>query len=172
MELTVENDRKVHPKDYTNAAQAWIVEVDKNNRVRFVGVDVLRGEYLCEYIVDSPADKESFEYTPEKMAASSSAPVFAEGAEIKAKKVFGVYDFTVPAATSTDGKIVFIYKINVFDTDGNNVYSDYVVNNYWNSDSFKNITFKTNAPKSGYTVEITALNAYYMASEPLTYTVK
>lgn len=172
MELTVENDRKVHPKDFTNAAQAWIVEVDAENRVRLVGVDVLRGEYLCEYIINSPAQKDTFEYTPEKMEAASSAPAFAADAKISAKKVFGQYQFTVPAARSTDGKIVFIYKINIYDEDGNNTYSDYIVNNYWNAQPFKTVTFKPGLVKSGSTVEITAMNAYYMASDALTYTVK
>lgn len=172
MELTVENDRTVHPNDYKNAAQAWIIEVDAKNRVRLVGVDVLRGEYLCEYMIDSPSQRDTFEYTPEKMEAASSAPVFADDAQISVKKTFGMYRFTVPAAQSTDGNIVFIYKINIYDADGNNTYSDYIVNNYWNAHPFETVTFKTGAVKSGSTVEITALNAYYMASDALVYNVK
>lgn len=172
MELTVDNDRKVHPEDNENGAQSWIVEVDKNNRVRLIGVDVLRGEYLCEYVIDSPADINARQFTPELNEASSSAPVFASGSSITAEKLRFGYKFTAPAAESTDGKIVFLYRINIYDKDGNNIYTDRVVNNYWNADSFKEITFKTDSVPSGSRVEITALNAYYMESAPLVYIVE
>ena len=172
MELTVDNDRKVHPEDNENGAQAWIAEVDKNNRVRLTCIDVLRGEYLCEYIINSPAEINARQYTPEKNEVSSAAPVFDSGASVTAEKIRRGYKFTVPAAKSTDGKIVFLYRINIYDSDGRSIHTDRVVNNYWNADSFGEITFKTNSVPSGSRVEITALNAYYMESEPLVYTVE
>ncbi len=67
---------------------------------------------------------------------------------------------------------ILLYRINIYDSDGRSIHTDRVVNNYLNADSFGEITFKTNCVPSGSRVEITALNAYCMESEPLVYTGK
>lgn len=58
------------------------------------------------------------------------------------------YSVSVPAAESTDGNIVFLYRIFVYDQDGKIVSSDIKLNNYWLGDTYDNITFKVKAKKA------------------------
>lgn len=167
MEFTVDGENKIHTDDCGDNAQAWIIEVDASNRVRLRGFDVLHEEWLCEYLIEDPSDILSYAYTERNQKALSSAPEFDNGAKLTVSNTDGKIQVAAPAASSTDGKPIFLYRISVTDTDGKTVYSTYKLNNYWTVDTYKTITFDVEA-SSGYTVSVTAENCYSMQSSALT----
>lgn len=165
-EFTVDGENRVHPENYKKIAQMWIAEVDKDNTLRLRAYDALNGTLLCEYYIDNPADKSNRQYTQEKMEESSSAPKFSDGAEVTVKKIAGKYKVTVPAAESTDGKIVFLYRISVYGNNGELIDSEYKMNNYWLGKTYDKVTFKVKADK-GSVIKVVAENAYGMKSEAI-----
>lgn len=143
----------------------WLVEIDSNNTVHLRGFDSLSGTLLCEYFISDPDDRENRQYTPEKQMGTSSAPVFPDSAETSLTRKGISYSVSVPAAVSTDGNIVFLYRIFVYAQNGNLVSSDIKLNNYWLGDTYDNITFKV--MEKGYSVKVIAENAYSMRSAEL-----
>ncbi len=165
-EMTVDTDRHVYPVGHTDTAQGWIVEVDAENRVRLRGYDILTGEWLCEYLINDPDNRDSFAYTEKKMKAESSAPKFGDQDVLTASHSEDLYTITTPAAQSTDGKIVFIYRYYVYNEMGVLVNSGFTPYDYCHSNPQDTISIQVNA-KPGYTVKVSAENAYGMKSEPL-----
>ncbi len=167
VELNVD-ERTVHPTGYESEVNFWIVEVDANSRIRLRGIDLTEEKVLCEYILDNPADVANREFTPEKRAAESKAPVFADGAEAKLSNIAGKYSVKVPAAESTDGMPIFLYRAYVYDAEGNEVTSAYALPNYYSAtvkDSCKIEIGKLQ--KGNYTIEVVAETAYGVQSEPI-----
>ena len=166
----------VHPKNNKNAAQMWIVEVDANNRVKLRGYDLIADVFLCEYLIENPADKSTFVYTPEQQEASSSAPVFDAGVDVKIKSCIDrTQRVDIPAARSTDDKAVFIYRVYVLDESGNSVSDFWELSGYYFSPPPATVQVKTTKLEKGnYTLKVVAENAYGMQSEPIikTLTVK
>lgn len=172
MEFTVDNDHPVHPDNYRDCGQFWIVEVDAGNNVRLRGYDVTGKELLCEYVLGNVSDSSARQYTPAQQKAKSTAPVFAEGAQLKVKMSAGSYTVTAPAAISTDGNIVFLYRYSVKDSSGTETDSGYIVNTYWlGTRDYSSVEFSVSAAK-GSTISFTAENAYGMKTDALTYTVE
>ena len=171
MELTVEDVRTVHPDGYKDEAQYWIVEVDADNRVRLIGIDLEEEKILIEYVLDNPADTANREYTPEKQSARSTAPVFAENAKVEAETSLGKTSLTFDSAKSTDGTVVYLYRINVTDAQGNEVYNDWLLPKYYSAtvDATNTVNLGKLA-KGEYTVTITAETAYGTQSEAITHT--
>ena len=168
VELTVEDVRTVHPEGYKDEVQFWIVEVDANNRIRLRGIDLTEEKILCEYILDNPADSANREYTPEKQAARSIAPVFEENAKVEAKTSFGKTKLTFDSAKSTDGTPVYLYRILVKDSDGNEAYNDWYLPEYYSATVAKTNTINLGKlAKGDYTVTITAETAYGVKSSPI-----
>jgi 3',5'-cyclic AMP phosphodiesterase CpdA len=167
-ELTVDGENCVHPEHNHRIAQAWIVEVNARNEVRLRGFDALSGTMLCKYTLRDIANASTRAYTPQQQKDASSAPAFAQDAAIRVRKTLGgKVKVTVPAAESTDGNIIFIYRITVMDASGSIVDEQKLVNDYWLANSYKQIGFTVEAD-SGCTVCVIAENAYGMQSEPLT----
>lgn len=130
---------------------------------------------------EAPADKENFipiirfavfsdshvsaisdtRHTPQAQKQGASSPSFSKNAELKIKRIAGKYKVTVPAAESTDGNIIALFRITVFDNDGKLISSEYKVNNYWLGKTYENIVFKVKANK-GSTIKVVAENAYGM----------
>ncbi len=179
MEVTVDKDRTLHPEyegkpecSYEASAQAWLVEVDAANRIRLRGFDVNDGVYLCEYLIENVADPSTYVYTPENQKDKSSAPQFSAGVGLSVAQKDGKYVVTCPKADSTDGKPVELYRIRVQNENGKEVFTKYIVNNYWlPADKWlDSVDFEIDA-KPGYQVSVVAENVYDMASEPLTATI-
>lgn len=158
MEFTVDGNKNVHPDRYKETGQTWIVEVNAQNEVRLRGYDVFSEALLCEYVIQEPANAAKRQFTPEQQEAASSAPVFPA---LGSKRYI-----TVPAAGSTDGHIIFLYRAIVYDANGNEIDHVYKVNNYWSNPTYDSVTLAVNAPR-GCTVKVFAENAYGMRSEPL-----
>lgn len=163
----------IHPKNNHHASQMWIVEVDANNRLKLRGYDLMTDTFVCEYLIENPADKSTFAYTPEKRAASSTAPVFDANTDVKIKKLIdGTRRVDIPAARSTDEKVVFIYRVYVLDEAGNPVNDFWELSGYYFSPPPKTVQVKIGKLAKGtYTLKIVAENAYDMQSEPITTTL-
>lgn len=172
MEFTYHLDRSIHPAGNNQAAQAWIVEADAENRIRLTGFDALTGDILCRYLLPSLTDKSTFAYTTPNMKKLSSAPAFAGDAAVTlVKNEDGTVTATAPAAASTDGNIIFLYRVRVFNGAGIQTHSEYIINNYWQKNTYETVSFTVEAQK-GYRIEITAENAYDMESAPVSTTVQ
>lgn len=120
-ELTVDGEQKIHPESYENCANFLIIEADKESNLRIVGVDCLAEKELCEYYLENPADKSNREYTYEKQLSRSKPPIFPASAEIVLTEEGGIYSAEYPAAESTDGMPVFIYRIYIENENGETV---------------------------------------------------
>ncbi len=169
-EFTVDDVKTVHPKNNKKAAQMWVVEADANNRVRLRGYDLIADAFVCEYLIENPSDKSTFAYTPEQMAASSAAPVFADGTTVKTKKLIdGTTRVDIPAAQSTDEKIVFLYRVFVLNETGNPVGNFWELSGYYFTPPPETVSVNIGKLDKGtFTLKIVAENAYGMQSEPVT----
>lgn len=166
MEFTVGAEREIHPDGCGDHPQAWIIEVDKDNNVRLRGFDVLNKAWLCDYLLTDIADVASHAYTVKNQKALSSAPEFESGAKVSLKEADGKTVVSFPAASSTDGKPVFLYRISVIDENGEEIYSDYKINNYWTVDEDKVVTVTVDG--IGASAKVYAENAYEMKSATIT----
>lgn len=117
-ELTVDGIAKIHPPSYDDCASFLIVEADKDCNLRIFGVDCIAGQILCEYYLKNPANKNNREYEKEKQLARSRPPVFSADAEITIEENGGVCTVDYPAAESTCGFPIFIYRVFVEDMNG------------------------------------------------------
>lgn len=173
MELTVEDQRKVHPTGNGLEAQFWIVELDKDSNMRLRGIDLIEQKVLCEYILANPANPNNREYTPEKQAARSTAPVFAEDAELKVSKVARNVTVKFDAAQSTSSEPVFLYMVKVYNSDGEEIKSDWVLPKYYSATVEKHEKLKLGKFEKGeYTLSVTAKTAWGVESEPVTASFK
>lgn len=175
MELTVEDQRKVHPTGNSLEAQFWIVELDKDSNMRLRGIDLIEEKVLCEYILANPANPANREYTPEKQSARSTAPVFEENAKLKVAKFARNVTVKFDAAKSTNTEPVFLYMIKVTDSNGEVVKSDWVLPKYYSATVEKTKHLNLGKLDKGeYTVNVTAKTAWGAESEAITtnFTVK
>lgn len=168
MELTVEDQRKVHPTGNGLEAQFWIVELDKDSNMRLRGIDLIEQKVLCEYILANPANPSNREYTPEKQTARATAPVFAEDAKLEVIKAVKNVSVRFDAAQSTDSEPVFLYTVKVLNADGDVVKSDWVLPKYYSATVEKHERLKLGKFEKGeYTVSVTAKTAWGAESEPI-----
>lgn len=158
---------KIRPSDNGRCAQFWIVEADAGNNVRLTGIDLNSADILCQYVLPAVCEKSEYVFTEKNQKLLSSAPAFGDGAVLEiADNHDGTYTVTAPKAVATDGKIVFAYRIRVFGTTGIQTHTEYLVNDYYLSNPYESVSFTVKA-RTGFRVEVTAENAYYMSSDPL-----
>lgn len=170
VELTVDDERTVHPDGYKQESNFWIVEVDADNSIRLRGIDLMEEAILCEYILENPADSSNREYTPEKRAAASKPHVFPDGAEVKMKKFFGNYTADLPAAESTDSMPVFIYRAYVYNADGEVVAESKTLADYYSATTADNIEIKLGKlPDDADVIKFVAETAYGVQSDSIEY---
>ncbi len=167
-ELTVDDVRTYHPAGNGQVATCWIVEVDAENRVRLRGLDIIAQKYLCEYILDNPADPANREYTPEKRAAASLPPVFPADASPSVTRIAGKLQIAVPAAQSADGMPVVLYRAYIYNESGGEIGKTWTLPKYYVAGNEKTIRLEIDgAPASG-AVKVVAETAYGVQSEALT----
>ena len=161
VELTVDDERTVHPDGHKKVASFWVVEIDENNRIRFRAVDLTAEEYLVEYTLVSPFERK---YTPIQQMIRSDAPEFREGTALKVKGNKVTFD----AAESKDGMPIFIYRAYAVDSEGNRTPVGKTLAEYYNYDVPDTVTIRLeNLPEGDYTLEVVAENCYGMQSEPI-----
>lgn len=167
MEFTVDAERKIHPEGYGDEAQFWLVEVNDDESIDLRGYDVVEGALLCQYKIW--ADQSRFEYSPEKQAAKSKAPVFDRKTKMSLND--GVLSFS--PAIPTDGMPVFLYRVKVWDERGNSLYNGWRIPKYYSATPESMITVPLDGITGGrYTVSITAETAYGVRSLPLVRSLK
>ena len=171
-EFTVDGLRKYRPADAYDTAACWIVEVNAQNDLRLRGLDIEANRILCEYTLKNPADPANRDYTPEKRKAASSAPVFAADAVLTAAPSFGACTVKIPAAQSTDGMPVVLYRITAKDRYGLTAAREWVLPSYYRAVEQDTVEFELQPLAGGsYTVSVVAETAYGVQSEPLKTTV-
>ncbi len=166
LEFTVGTDRTVHPEGCYDCPQAWIIEVDKDNNVRLRGFDVNNRVWLCDYLLTDITDIASHPFTVKNQKALSSAPEFKEDSVVTVECENGKTTVSFPAAVSTDGMPVFLYRIKLTDETGKTVYSGYKINNYWSANEDKTVEFTVE--KEAFSAYVCSENAYEMQSEKIT----
>ena len=165
-ELTVDDERKVHPPTCEACSNFLIVEADKDSNLRVIGVDCLAEEILCDNYLDNPAYINNREYTREKQCSRSSAPSFSADAEIAIIQSDGEYSAEYPKATSTDGKPVFLYRAFILDEKGKTVAKGKTVPSYYLYKPEDIVSTNIGKLSKGkYTVRVWAENSYGMKSE-------
>lgn len=161
VELTVDDERTVHPAGYRQVASFWVVEVDADNRIRMRAVDLGAEEYLCEYILNTPFDRS---YTRAAQLLRSKAPEFKEGTELQVKGSKVKFD----AAQSMDGMPIFMYRAYAVDAEGNRTPVGKTLPEYYVYNVPDTVTIKLeNLPEGDYTLEVVAENCFGMQSAPL-----
>lgn len=166
VELTVDDERCVHPPTHKDCGTFWIVEADKNGNLHLMGIDCEAEEILCEYLLNNPADKNNREYTEEKQRSRSKAPFFAEGTEISVTVKNNVCSAEYPKAESADGMPVFIYRVTVADNSGNIVANRKTVPSYYlYKPEYRLCTELGELAKGKYKLKVIAENCYGIQSE-------
>ena len=167
-EFTVDDERVVHPEGHRDAAAFWLVEADRDCRLRLRGFFIPDGKLLVEYVLDDPADGNNRPFTPEKRAAASVPPVFPDGASIVAVSEGKKIVLSIPAALSRDGMPVFLYRARAFDKDGAEAASSRVISEYYLGREDKALSVALEPETGGtYDIAVTAETAYGRVSEPL-----
>ena len=167
-ELTVDDERKVHPATCEICSNFLIVESDINSNLHIMGFDCLAEKMLCEYYLKNPADINNREYTEEKQRSRSKAPVFQGNVEITITETDGIYSAEYPKAESVDGMPVFIYRAYVHDDKGNVVEASKTLPSYYLYNIEDKLTTSLGKLSNGkYKVSVFAENAYGMKSEPI-----
>ena len=165
-ELTVDDERKVHPPTCEICSNFLIVESDKDSNLHIIGIDCLVEEILCEYYLKNPADKNNRDYTPEKQKLRSVAPKFSDTAEITLTHTDGIYSAEYPKADSSDGTPVFIYRAYVHNEKGDIVAQGKTLPSYYlYKPEDKLSTELGKLPKGKYVLKIYAETAYGVRSE-------
>ena len=171
-EFTVDNLTSVHPSGSKTMTQALVIEVDAENRVLVKVLDVNKGKFVDEYLIDNVTEPEKTKYSHEYRAAASTAPEFDEGAELKVSKIAGKYTVKVPQANTTGDNKVYLYRISVTDENGNVVHSDWALSEYYFATVPDTIKFDSFKVKGGtFNVSVVAEDVWGNISEPLITTI-
>lgn len=168
-EFTVDDETSVHPDGSKSMTQALLVEVDALNRVRIRVLDVDEGEFVAEYLVDNVTSPVKTKYNHDVRKELSSAPVFSEGAALEVKKSLGKYTVTVPQAVADDDNKVYLYRLTVTDSSGNEIYSARELSEYYFAEVPETVSFKNVSLSDGDTVSVIAEDVWGNQSEALTY---
>ncbi len=167
-----------HPERYEDAAQFCIVEADNDGSVRIRGYDLLSDRFFCEYYIENINNADSYAYTYKNMKAHDKAPIFSDGALASVNTdENGDYRILFTHAEVPEGYIVHEYKILIEDMNGNDIYNDNIISDYYIIDDVdtQGFTVSKDLLEAGktYDLTVTAESAYHFYSEPktLTFTV-
>lgn len=140
-EFTVDSETSVHPEKSKTMTQALMVEVDKNNRVLIKVLDVDKGEFVAEYLVDNVSEPVKTKYDHNIRKENSFAPVFADGAKLNIENTLGGIKVKVPQAKAGEDNKVYLYRLMVTDENGNLVHSAWELSQYYFAVVPENIEF-------------------------------
>ena len=171
-EFTVDLQRTYHPGDAYDTANCWLVEADAQGNLRLRGLDINEGKFLCDYYMKNPADKNNRDFTPAKRKAQAKAPAFAAGAALTVEPTDGGCIVKTPAAQSTDGMPVVLYRVTAKNEYGVPVKKSWTLPPYYRAIDKDEITLELKTLAEGtYTISVVAENAYEQQSAPLEMTV-
>ena len=167
-EFTIDDFRAYDPADCFDTATCWIVEANAAGDLHLRGYDVNESALLCEYTLKNPADPANREYTPAKREAASKAPAFDESAALQVTPTYGGCTVSVPAAHSTDGMPVVLYRVYAKNQYGVKVMSNWTLPKYYRAIDEPEIELTLEDLGAGaYTIGVVAENAYGMQSAPV-----
>ena len=168
-EFTVDNLTSVHPSGSKTMTQALIIEVDAENRVLVKVLDVNKGKFVDEYLIDNVTETSKTKFNHDYRASLSTPPVFDDNAKLKVSKIAGKYTVKVPQANTTSDNKVYIYRICVTDESGNVVHSDWALSEYYFANVPDTIKFDSFKVKGGtFNVSVVAEDVWGNISEPIT----
>lgn len=171
-EMTVNWLRSYNPPGYHEVSAFWLVEADAKGNLRLRGMDVMNRALLCEYYLKNPANPANREYTPAKREAASTAPEFAPDAALTVTPVYGGCEIAAPAARSTDGMPVVLYRAQAKSKTGAAASKSWTLPTYYSAAPQEEIALTLSDLAAGeYTVSLTAETAYGVQSQPLETTV-
>ncbi len=153
---------------HRDAAQYFIVEVDKNSAIRVKGYDLLSDTFICEYTIPSVGNTNNFIYTQSRKN-SSAPPAFNSSASIALKGVRrDAAVFQIPQASGTD--IVQHYRFDVYDLNNNLISTEYALSDtfYFPTPEALRCVVKGLQADTDYYVKCFAVNCWEKESEPLT----
>lgn len=154
--------------DHRDAAQYYIVEIDKNNAIRVKGYDLLSDTFICEYNIPSVGKTSDFIYTDSRKA-TSAPPVFDLSAEITLKGArTDAAIFEIPQASGDD--IVQHYRFEVYNLNNNLISTEYALSDtfYFPTPETLRCVVKGLKACSEYYVKCYAVNCWAKESTPLT----
>ncbi len=171
----LDNDLLVgqHPEGYEEAAQFYIVEADRDGSVRVLCYDLVSDSFFGEeYYIDDVNDKSCFAYSYSNRKNYDKAPEWKDGTRVELVKNEN-NEYTITFDEATDNFIVQNYKIRVL-SNGFPIYAKTHIADYYLINNSDTATFNLGELnlKSGkeYKIEITAVNAYFDLSQPMTAT--
>ncbi len=160
-----------HPEGYDQAAQFYIVEADNDGSVKILCYDLVSDSFFGEeYYIEDINDRSCFAYTYTNRASYDETPVWKEDTAVSLDKNENG-EFIITFDEAEDKLIVQNYKIKIT-SNGLPIYSKTHLSDYYLINDSLVATFNLGEInlKSGkeYKIEITAQNAYFKFSEPLT----
>lgn len=165
-----------HPERYEDAAQFCVVEADNDGSVLIRGYDLLSDTFFCEYYIENINNTDSYAYTYKNMKAHDKAPIFGDDtlAAVNTDEN-GDYRISFTHAEVPEGYIVHEYRILIEDGNGNEIFKDNIISDYYIIDDVdtQGFTVSKDLLEAGktYTLTVTAESAYHFYSEPKTLTV-
>lgn len=171
-EFTVDDETSVHPDNHKTMTQALIIEVDENNRVLVRVLDVDKGEFVAEYLIDNVTEAVKTKYDHNLRRENSSGPVFAEGDKLTVNECLGSVSVSVPQAEVGEDNKVYLYRLSVTDENGKEVHSDWELSQYYFADVPDAVDFDAFTLIDGkYTVSVVAEDVWGNQSVALTYDI-
>ena len=149
--------------------QALIIEVDADNRVLVRVLDVDKGVFLREFLIDNVTDAKKEKYNHDVRKANSVAPGFSEDASLSVEKdKMGRYIVTVPQASVSGDKEVFLYRRTVTDENGKTIHKDWTFSEYYFAQRPDTVSFDAFINlKGNFTVTVAAEDVWGNQSETL-----
>jgi len=156
---------------YYDAAQYYLVEVDRNASIRIRGYDLLSDEIIVEYRLRSVTDPEKRTYTDERGEASD-APLFALTDGIAVEKcICNEAVLSVPQASGGNSQVQN-YRFELYQG-GEKLRTEYSLADNFYHPAPERIyhRFTGLEPQTSYTVKCYAVNVWGKESRPLVVTV-
>lgn len=171
------------PEGKENAAQYYIVEVDKDYRVRIQPYNILTDDFFrtpsntddpgkqLVYYIDKPSDPSTFNYTKAR-GTDATAPRFADGAELKVEGL-SYTKATVVIPQALDDSCIYSYTLKV--TSGGKVFGTYkFFSEYYFEPMPATVSYFLSGLKAGteYEATVTPVNAWDKKGTPIKITFK
>ena len=159
------------PPDCKECAQYYIVEVSNDNAVRIIPMDILNETaFFDAYLIETPWEPESFNYTFENRATSEEKPYFPEGFVCNHELVDNVLKVSFTQA-KTDGYRVNSYSVILRDSNNNVLSQKKVSSSYYRYLMPERIDVLIDFPyDSGkFSIEIIANGFWYAKSDKYVY---
>lgn len=173
-ELAIDGKNGQFPEGYKSMTQALIIEVDAENRVLVKVLDVDKGMFIKEFLIDNITEENKQKYNPEYRKQLSEAPFFEEGAELTTEKDGRKITVSIPQAEVRGDNEVFAYRLEVTDSNGKIVRSASVFSGYYFAERPETVTFDSFRllRKGSYKVSVVAEDVWGNISPKLETTVE